>query len=53
MDDEKLNFHYIILYAFRKGVSVRSETKKVYLNFAPALQIVKKWFDNFVRVILA
>ncbi|CAK9829710.1 hypothetical protein ANTRET_LOCUS7005 [Anthophora retusa] len=50
MENEKLHFRYIMLYEFRKGVSVGITTKHiqdVYLDRAPALRIVKNWFGRF------
>ncbi|CAK9820034.1 Histone-lysine N-methyltransferase SETMAR [Anthophora quadrimaculata] len=50
MENEKLHFRHIMLYEFRKGVSVSIATKNiqdVYLDRAPALRTVKNWFGRF------
>jgi len=50
MDKEKLHFQHVMLYEFRKGITVGNATKniqEVYLNHAPALRTVKKWFAKF------
>lgn len=50
MENEKLHFRHVMLYEFRKGVSVGIATKNirdVYLDRAPALRTVKKWFGRF------
>ncbi|XP_025265532.1 histone-lysine N-methyltransferase SETMAR-like [Camponotus floridanus] len=52
MDKEKLHFRHVMLYEFRKGITVGAATKniqEVYLNRAPALRTVKKWFAKFRR----
>lgn len=50
MENEKLHFCNVMLYEFRKGISVGTATKNiqdVYLDRAPALRTVKKWFGRF------
>lgn len=52
MDKEKLHFRHVMLYEFRKGITVGTATKNiqdVYLDRAPALRTVKKWFAKFRR----
>jgi [histone H3]-lysine36 N-dimethyltransferase SETMAR len=52
MDKEKLHFRHVMLYEFRKRITVGAATKniqKVYLDRAPALRTVKKWFAKFHR----
>jgi len=52
MDKEKLHFRQVMLYEFWKGITVGAATKniqKVYLDRAPALHTVKKWFAKFCR----
>lgn len=52
MDKEKLHFRHVMLYEFRKGITVGAATKNiqdVYLDRAPALRTVKKWFAKFRR----
>lgn len=50
MDNEKDHMRHIMLYEFRKGKTVGAATKdirEVYLDRAPALRTVKKWFAKF------
>ncbi|XP_055698617.1 histone-lysine N-methyltransferase SETMAR-like [Phlebotomus papatasi] len=50
MDNEKQHIHHIMLYEFRKGKTVGAATKdirKVYLDRAPGLRTVTKWFAKF------
>lgn len=50
MENEKVHLRHVMLYEFRKGVSVGTAQKNilsVYLNRAPALQTVEKWFGRF------
>lgn len=50
MENEKLHFHHVMLYEFKKGVSVGTVTKNIqdiYLDRAPALRTVKMWFSRF------
>lgn len=55
---EKLHFHHIRLYEFRKGASVETATQKkkniqkLYLNPAPVLRAVKINLSDCARVIL-
>jgi len=49
MDKEK-HFQLVMLYEFPKGITVGAATKnvqEVYLDRAPALRTVKKWFTKF------
>ncbi|XP_025263217.1 histone-lysine N-methyltransferase SETMAR-like [Camponotus floridanus] len=50
MENEKVHLRHVMLYEFRKGVSVGTAQKNiqsVYLDRAPALRTVKKWFGRF------
>ena len=50
MENEKIHLRHVMLYEFRKGVSVGTAQKNiqdVYLDCAPALWTVKKWFGRF------
>lgn len=50
MENEKIHLRHVMLYEFRKGVSVGTAQKNiqdVYLDCAPALRTVKKWFSRF------
>ncbi|XP_077291831.1 histone-lysine N-methyltransferase SETMAR-like [Arctopsyche grandis] len=50
MENEKIHLRHVMLYEFRKGVSVGTAQKniqEVYLDHAPALRTVKKWFCKF------
>lgn len=52
MDKEKLHFRHVMLYEFRKRITVGAATKNiqnVYLDRAPALRMIKKWFAKFHR----
>ena len=48
--NDKVHLRHVMLYEFRKGVSVGTAQKNissVYLDRAPALNTVKKWFGRF------
>lgn len=50
MEDNKVHLRHCMLYEFRKGLSVGTAQKNiqsVYLDRAPALRTVKKWFGRF------
>ncbi|XP_026827673.1 histone-lysine N-methyltransferase SETMAR-like [Ooceraea biroi] len=50
MENEKVHLRHVMLYEFRKGVSVgtaQTNIQSVYLDRAPALRTVKKWFGRF------
>ena len=52
MDKEKLHFRHVMLYEFRKEIkkkigAVTKNIQEVYLDYAPALRTVKKWFAKF------
>lgn len=50
MIDEKVHLRHIMLYEFRKGVSVGAAQKnisEVYGDRGPALRTIKKWFGRF------
>ena len=50
MENDKVHLRHVMLYEFRKGVSVGTAQKNissVYLDRAPALNTVKKWFGRF------
>lgn len=45
-----MHLRHVMLYEFRKGVSVgiaQKNIQTVYLDRAPALRTVKKWFGRF------
>lgn len=50
MIDEKMHIRHVILYEYRKGMSVgatHENIKNVYLNAAPSLRTIKNWFKKF------
>lgn len=50
MENDKLHVRHVILYEFKKEMSVGSATKNikdVYSDRAPSLSAVKKWFGRF------
>ncbi|CAD7006174.1 unnamed protein product [Ceratitis capitata] len=50
MDNEKDHMRHIMFYEFRKGKTVGAAIKdirEVYLDRAPALRTVNKWFAKF------
>uniref|UniRef100_A0A1B0GNL2 Uncharacterized protein n=1 Tax=Phlebotomus papatasi TaxID=29031 RepID=A0A1B0GNL2_PHLPP len=50
MENDKVHLRHIMLYEYRKGVSVRTAQKniaEVYLDNAPAFKTVQKWFARF------
>ena len=50
MEHENIHLRHVMLYEFWKGVSVGTAQKNIqdiYLDRAPALRTVKKWFGRF------
>lgn len=50
MNDEKVHFWHIILYEFRKGITVGTAVKnirEIYQDRASSIKTVKKWFSKF------
>lgn len=50
MEKDKIHLRHVMFYEWRKGVSVgvaQKNIQDVYLDHAPAIRTVKKWFGRF------